>query len=84
MAPRPLNLRCIRRKGAGQWAEDLEVKQTADSPPKRGCKEGGRKDGPGELTRQECRPGWLRAWRMQTVGCSREPHRWEPPYNSAS
>lgn len=47
MALRPFLLRCIRGKGAGQWAEDLEVKQMADSPLKWGCKEGGRKDSPG-------------------------------------
>lgn len=82
-SPGPFLPRCIRI-ARGQWAGGPEVKQTADSPLKWGVQGRRQKDGPGNQLGQECQLGWLRAWRVQTVGCSREPHRWEPPYNSAS
>lgn len=81
MTPGPFLLRCIREKGTGQWAEDLEVKQTADSLPKWAWKERGREDDPGKLTCHEGRL-WLasgcRQWGADS-GVQQGTHWCEPP-----
>lgn len=70
--PETLSPQMHQKKRGRTMGRGPEVKQTADSPLKWGQGRRQKRRAPG-TDPPECRLGWARGLRVQTVGCSREP-----------